>query len=658
MKIDNMARVATITPVVSIGNIMENANRIADIIKDNRSILGDADIIVTPELALVGYTCQDLLFRNDIASEFRSNKVFTAMNIIKHSLDLGQIAIIGTPLAVNNKLLNCAVVVNNFGIKGITVKTYLPNYNEFYEKRWFVGADEVKLPETISFDGEEIPIGNRLVYETKGMRFGIEICEDLWSVYPPSLDMSVAGAEVIVNISASNETVGKSSYRRDLVKQQSARCICGYAYCSAGMSESTSDLVFSGHNIIAENGSILSESTKFNTSTTITIADIDLDRIRHDRLQNTTFRITDSLNEVRIIQNMNYTKLIDGRETLRKISITPFVPSYDLEERCKEIFDMQVAGLASRWLHTGSSKLVLGISGGLDSTLALLVAVGAANKINRPHSDILGITMPCFGTTDRTKNNAVELMQALDISYETINIGNSVLQHMKDLGIPDTDRSVAYENCQARERTQVLMDMSNKVGGFVVGTGDLSELALGWCTYNGDHMSMYSVNSSIPKTLVRALVSSSKAYNLVDTSREDLFNDTIQDILNTPVSPELLPPDENGSIAQLTESSIGPYVLNDFFLYYTVRFGMSASKIFALAVTASEQSSEYHYSKAEIKKWLIKFYERFARAQFKRNCCPDGVKVGSVSFSPRGDWRMASEADFTAQIEEINSIKI
>jgi NAD+ synthase (glutamine-hydrolysing) len=655
MDMSEFVRVATITPVVHIGDMRKNAEEIANTIRNSDAAM-NSEIIVTPELALVGYTAQDLLFMQDINTNIQDGKLLFALRIIQDAIKINQIAVVGSPVVINNKLYNCAIVVGKSDIIGITVKTYLPNYSEFYEKRWFTGADEIELPEYIYIRDKRVAVGNRLIYHLSKVNFGVEICEDLWSVYPPSLDMAVGGAEIILNLSASNETIGKSQYRRELVKQQSARCLCGYVYCSAGMSESTSDLVFSGHNIVCENGRILTESEKFNTSSSVTIADIDVNIIRHDRLQNSTFRTSSPLRKVRKVSTG--LGVIDRQlnvETVRKIDMLPFVPSNDLDKRCKEIFDIQVAGLASRWMHTGSKKLMVGVSGGLDSTLALLVAVGAANKIDRPHSDIRGITMPCFGTTDRTKNNALNLMSVLGVDYNTIDIGHSVRQHMEDINIGKNDGGVAYENCQARERTQVLMDLANKENGFVVGTGDLSELALGWCTYNGDHMSMYNVNSSIPKTLVRAMVASAEQYGLVDKYSKERFLNTINDILDTPVSPELLPPDENGNITQLTEDSIGPYVLNDFFLYYTVRYGVKSTKLYKLAVEASRQSDVYKYKSEEIKKWLLKFYERFAKSQFKRNCCPDGVKVGSVSFSPRGDWRMPSEAELSAQIDNLKT---
>ena len=640
----NMIRVATISPEVHIGNVDAN---IAEINREAKKI--SANIIVTPELSLVGYTTQDLLFNNAVNSKITDDFDNLAAKLMM-GLDSRQILIVGAPIIVKDSLYNCAIIVDNSRVLGIVPKCYLPNYNEFYEKRWFKSAFEEELPEYINLGKHRIPFGHSLLFNSQGFKFGVEICEDLWAPNPPSVNMCMNGAEIILNLSASNETIGKAAYRRNLVAQQSARCICGYVYCSAGSSESTSDIVFGGHNIIAENGHIIEEAELFDNNTHgKLITDIDLDKIRHDRLVNKTFTFGPKT-PCREVE-LGYKLAVSKKYNLRKISITPFVPSHNVMERCIEIFDIQTEGLARRWANTGSKHIVIGVSGGLDSTLALLVAVGAADKLGYDRSRVVGLTMPCFGTTSRTKDNAVRLMEELGITFKEVNIGNSVKQHLKDLGLSEDDRSVAYENAQARERTQLLMDYANMIGGFVVGTGDLSELALGWCTYNGDHMSMYSVNNSIPKTLVRTMVENigylmaSDWNTKTKTIQHHRLYDCIKDILDTPVSPELLPPSSDGSIAQLTENSVGPYVLNDFFMYYTVRYGFECSKVLEYAVEACRQSKEYNYSKDEINEWLIKFYRRFTRAQFKRNCCPDGVKVGSVSFSPRGDWRMASEVD-------------
>ena len=635
----NMIRVATISPEVHIGNVDAN---IAEINKEAKKI--SANIIVTPELSLVGYTTQDLLFNSAVNDKITDDFDNLAAKLMM-GLDSRQILIVGAPIRLNDSLYNCAIIVDNSRVLGI-----VPNYSEFYERRWFKSAFEEELPEYINLGMHRVPFGHSLLFNSQGFKFGVEICEDLWAPNPPSVNMCMNGAEIILNLSASNETIGKAAYRRNLVAQQSARCICGYVYCSAGSSESTSDIVFGGHNIIAENGHIIEEAELFdNNNHGKLITDIDLDKIRHDRLVNKTFTFGPKT-PCRVVE-LGYKLAVSKKHNLRKISITPFVPSHNVMERCEEIFDIQTEGLARRWANTGSKHIVLGVSGGLDSTLALLVAVGAADKLGYDRSRVVGLTMPCFGTTSRTKDNAVRLMEELGITFKEINIGDSVKQHLKDLGLSEDDRSVAYENAQARERTQLLMDYANMIGGFVVGTGDLSELALGWCTYNGDHMSMYSVNSSIPKTLVRTMVENIGYLMASDwnTKTKDIKNhelyECIKDILDTPVSPELLPPSSDGSIAQLTENSVGPYVLNDLFLYYTVRYGFECSKVLEYAEEACRQSKTYNYSKDEINEWLIKFYRRFVNAQFKRNCCPDGVKVGSVSFSPRGDWRMASEVD-------------
>lgn len=641
----NLVRVTTISPKVHIGNVKANIKEISKALLSNGL---RSNIIVTPELSLVGYTTQDLLFNQDILEEFSDNFMMNMIELQKAMANTS-VLVVGAPIVYNNAMYNCAVVLSKTEVLGIVPKCYIPNYKEFYEKRWFNSGFD-NLPKTIKFEGKEINFGPQLVFDVDKYKFGVEICEDLWAPNPPSVKMCLSGAEIIVNLSASNETIGKSEYRRSLVKQQSARCICGYVYCSAGSSESTSDIVFSGHNIIAENGSIIAESKLFDTKNQSMISvDFDLDKIRHDRLENRTFtfRATDIC---RIISAKNCVYYYDIDETLRKISMTPFVPANNLKERCLEIFNIQTEALARRWEDTGSQHLVIGVSGGLDSTLALLVAVGAADKLEYDTSRIVGITMPCFGTTSRTKDNAVKLMKELGVTSKEVNIGDSVKQHLKDLGLSEDDRSIAYENTQARERTQLLMDYANMIGGFVVGTGDLSELALGWCTYNGDHMSMYSVNCSIPKTLVREMVNNVGVHLAFKTNsfgRE--LAKCLSDILATPVSPELLPPASNGEITQLTEDSVGPYVLNDFFLFYTLRYGFGKDKILEYAIEAARQSDEYKWSKEDIQKWLDKFYIRFNKAQFKRNCCPDGIKVGSVSFSPRGDWRMASEAQFNIE---------
>lgn len=649
---DNLVRVATISPRVHVGNVDANINEIKEAYEKLVNKHGNVNIVVTPELSLCGYTAQDLMFNQSISDYFAEDKITASIDALINSVHYGTILVVGAPVVVNNAMYNCAIIITAGEVLGVVPKCYLPNYNEFYEKRWFNSGFDTQTT-SIKLWRQQVPFGRSLVFNTGDFKFGVELCEDLWAPNPPSVDMALNGAEVILNMSASNETIGKSDYRRSLVAQQSARCICGYVYCSAGSSESTSDIVFSGHNMIAENGSIISEARLFDKNNSILVNDIDLNKIRHDRMVNKTFTfgLKESLREIRLKcrhRQVGGSYRHNYDHTLREISVRPFVPRLKyLDERCDEIFNIQTEALARRWESIGCENAVIGVSGGLDSTLALLVAVGAADKLGYDHSRVLGITMPCFGTTSRTKDNAIALMIELGVHVKEVNIVNSVKQHLKDLGLSEDDRSIAYENAQARERTQLLMDYANMIGGFVVGTGDLSELALGWCTYNGDHMSMYGVNSSIPKTLVRTLVErvGLTIANTFDRDARSKMIDCIKDILATPVSPELLPPSEDGTIAQLTEDSVGPYVLNDFFLYYTLRFGFSREMIISYAVEACQQSEAYKYSEEEITYWLDKFITRFKRAQFKRNCCPDGIKVGSVSLSPRGDWRMASEVE-------------
>lgn len=652
-----LVRVAAVTPKVNIGDVDGNINNIIELLYTNKDSdivdkIKKCDIIVTPELSLTGYTCQDMFFNKHIIDKF-THLEETLHELIEH-IARNQILIVGAPLITpDGKLTNCAIVLNSSGVQGIVPKTYIPNYSEFYEKRWFTPKYNELKP---------------TIFEFNGIKFGVEICEDLWSPNPPSVGLTMYGAEIIFNLSASNEVIGKAEYRRRLVEQQSARCICGYVYASAGLSESTSDIVFSGHNIIAENGTILTESELFNMDANINIMDIDVDRIRHDRLLNKTF--ADS-NES--IENCYYVKRIHSTykeglknkakeiemvlDTPRKIKIEPFVPYHNKKERCKDIFNIQVAGLAQRWNTTQSQKLVIGVSGGLDSTLALLVCCGAADKLGFDRSRILGITMPAFGTSENTLKNSLTLMEELGVSSKKVDITASVKQHLQDMGLSEDDRSVAYENAQARERTQLLMDIANMVGGFVVGTGDLSELALGWCTYNGDHMSMYNVNGSIPKTLVKMLVEVI-GESMAETSVKNYkLKEVIKSICNTPISPELLPPDDKGRIQQLTENTVGPYVLNDFFLYYTMRYGECPVGLFKLTCTALNNELRYNFSMREVLHWLRNFYTRFARAQFKRNCCPDGVKVGSVSLNPRGDWRMPSEFNMSSFMNDLNVLE-
>jgi NAD+ synthase (glutamine-hydrolysing) len=564
----------------------------------------------------------------------------------------GATLVVGLPFEKSGELFNCAAFIQNGEIIAIIPKTYLPNYGEFYEKRWFSAGqydcEEIKLN-----NGKTTVFGNNIILElgmsgemgdcNNKVRIGIEICEDAWTTVSPGRMLALNGAEIIVNISASNEVIGKAQYRRNLVGGISSSCICGYAYVSAGRYESTSDLVFSGHKLMYENGKMLGEIKPFEDG--VLIKDFNLTKIRHDRLANKSFADCKKNYDGRKYQVIHCEKeLLDKKEIFARIPITPFVPSKNKLERCLDIFNMQVAGLQRRIETTNSKCIVVGVSGGLDSTLALLVSAQAVRNLGLPSTTVLGITMPGFGTTTRTKNNSTKLMKILGCDVRKISIVPSVIQHFKDIGHNPEKHDITYENCQARERTQILMDISNKEGGFVVGTGDLSELALGWCTYNGDHMSMYSVNTSIPKTLVRTLVDEIGHY-LGDSGFEGI-KEVIEDIVDTPVSPELLPPNEDGTIAQKTEDTVGSYVLHDFFLYYTLRYGMTPEEIFALCKNAVSQSEEYNFSDEEIKKWMNVFYTRFFRQQFKRNCMPDGVKVGTVSVSPRGDLRLPSEIEF------------
>ncbi len=631
-------RVASAVPKLSVGNVEYNTNEI--IKKLDESVKNSTDVIVFPELCLTGYTCADLFFQKPLLNA-TNNAIKT---LLEKSKNVSGIIIIGAPLDIQGQLYNCAVVINNGEVLGVVPKTFIPNYNEFYEKRWFNSANDLTVDEICSCelglkDVYDIPVGNDLVFNINNeVKIGIDVCEDLWSPIPPSSYLSLAGAEVIFNLSASNETIAKRKYRKDLVTQQSARNICGYVYCSAGADESTTDLVFSGNSIIAENGVLVDENKELIDNDYIIYSDLDLQKIRFDRMKNKCFNdcAANFGVDTRMVNYFDESAKLKSDGTLAKVYKLPFVPSAkkDRLERCMNIFQMQVAGLKKRLLVT-NSKVVLGISGGLDSTLALLVCTLAMKQLNRPLTDVIGITMPCFGTTDRTYNNSLELMKTLGVTSVEINIKDACVGHFNDIGHDINVLDGTYENSQARERTQVLMDYASRVGGFVVGTGDLSELALGWCTYNGDHMSMYGVNVSIPKTLIRWMIDSLIDYNVFEKS-----TDVLKDVLDTPISPELLPPDEKGEIKQQTEDIVGPYALHDFYLYYFMRFGFEPDKILYLAKIAFKDD----FDEETIKKWLKTFVRRFFTQQFKRSCLPDGVKVGSICLSPRGDWRMPSDA--------------
>lgn len=587
-----------------------------------------ARLLVTPELSITGYTCADLFFTK--ALQNASKKALD--EIVEYTKDKNICVVVGAPYVCKNKLMNCAFTIFNGEVILITPKKNIANYNEFYEKRWFVSG--AKADEFSNEYGADI---GSMMEICNGVTLGVEICEDLWVPNPPSSQFVVDGANIIVNLSASDEYVSKAEYRRDLIANQSARCICGYVYAGASVYESTTDLVFSGATLVAENGAVIAEGERFLRENVITYADIDVEKLNTLRQKNMSFENTSEY-----YYNSEVLRNESNDLKYRYIDPHPFVPANDEKrrERCKEIFAIQASGLAKRIEHVGSKGVVVGISGGLDSTLALLVCCEAMKMLGRPNSDILGITMPGFGTTDRTHDNAVELMKALGVSSKEISIKDACVQHMKDIEHDDSVKDITYENTQARERTQILFDMANKHGKLLVGTGDLSELAMGWCTYNGDHMSMYGVNASVPKTLVRYLVE--YVANVSDRKTAEI----LFDILDTPVSPELLPPDENGEIAQKTEDNIGPYELHDFFLYHFVRFGFEKEKLSVLALKAFDGK----YDEDTINHWLEVFLKRFFISQFKRSCIPDSPKVGTVSLSPRGDWRMPSDASFNAFI--------
>ena len=620
------ARVACLEPDIIVGNVLENARTIWRAIDKLNSEDKNIDVFVLPELALTGYTCADMFNTGDILDNIEKGIEFLCANLGNISC-----AFIGTPLIIENKLYNCVLCISQGEIKGVVPKTYLPNYNEFYEARWFTSGNELNV-DKVRILNKSVPIGSDLIFTLDELKIAVDVCEDLWVQIPPSSYTTMCGANLVVNCSASNELIGKAEYRRELIKSHSAKCICAYAYCSAGSYESTTDLVFSGHRIIAENGKILSD-TIWNDSEAM-IMDVDLEVIRNDRLRQTSF-ISDRDVKCREIM-LYYVKDIyyNDYKWYRSYDKYPFVPSSsNIHERAETIMNIQAQALAHRFKQTNSKHAIIGVSGGLDSTLALLVVVRAFNLLGKPISDIYGITMPCYGTSNRTYNNAVDLMALLGCTTLECPIKEAVEVHFRDIAQNPSVHDITYENAQARERTQILMDYANKVGGLVIGTGDLSELALGWCTYNGDHMSMYGVNSSIPKTLVKFLVESEANY--YESINKSNIKDVLTDICDTPISPELLPTDKDGEIKQETESVIGKYDLNDFFLFYLVRHRFSIKKIYAIASNT--------YPDRDVKTALQNFIRRFYSQQFKRSCLPDGIKVGSVSLSPRGDWRCPSD---------------
>ncbi len=598
-------------------------------------------ILTFPEMCITGYTCGDLFAQQLLLEQAE----MALIQILNSTRQLDIISILGMPVVVNSTVINAAVVIQKGKILGVVPKTYLPNYKEFYEQRWFTSALQVS-ENSVRLCGQIVPMGNNLLFETAETTFGIEICEDLWATVPPSSSLALQGAEIIFNLSADDEGIGKHNYLCSLISQQSARCISGYVFSSSGFGESTTDVVFAGNGLIYENGYLLARSERFCMEEQLIINEIDVECIRAERRVNTTFAANKAncpgKEAVRIS-----TEFVNSKDLnlTRTFNPHPFVPQgSELNSRCEEIFSIQIAGLAQRLLHTGAKTAVIGISGGLDSTLALLVCVKTFDKLGLSRKDILGITMPGFGTTDRTYHNAIDLMNSLGVSIREISIREACIQHFKDIGHDLNIHDVTYENSQARERTQILMDIANQTWGMVIGTGDLSELALGWATYNGDHMSMYGVNAGIPKTLVKHLVQW-----VAENGMDEASKATLLDIVDTPISPELIPADENGEIKQKTEDLVGPYELHDFFLYYFLRFGFRPSKIYFLAQTAFSGV----YDDETIKKWLQTFFRRFFNQQFKRSCLPDGPKVGSISISPRGDWRMPSDASSAAWLKEI-----
>ena len=637
-------KVAAAIPAVKVADCKFNAQQTETqiMVADGKGV----QIVIFPELNLTGYSCGDLFSHRILIEQAE----MALMQVVNNTRQLDIVSIVGMPVVVNSTLANCAVVFQRGKILGVVPKTYLPNYKEFYEQRWFSSSLTYDGISEVRLCGQIVPFGKDLLFETSDTCFGIEICEDVWAPVPPSSELVLKGAEIIFNMSADTENISKHQYLRSLLAQQSARCLAGYVFSSCGFGESTTDVVFAGNALIYENGSLLAESERFSFSEQLVISEIDVERLRSERLVNTTFAASVRAygpGNVRRIQ----AELVNSRDLslTRYIDPHPFVPAGGklLDERCEEIFSIQVAGLAKRLVHTNCKTVVVGISGGLDSTLALLVCVKTFDKLGLPRKGIVGITMPGFGTTDRTYNNALTLMSSLQVTTKEISIKDACIQHFKDIEHDMSVHDVTYENGQARERTQILMDYANKIGGLVIGTGDLSELALGWATYNGDHMSMYGVNASIPKTLVRYLVNW-----VAQTGVDVLSRNTLLDIIDTPISPELIPADENGNIKQKTEDLVGPYELHDFFLYYFLRFGMRPAKIFYLAEIAFRGV----YDSTTIKKWLTNFCRRFFNQQFKRSCLPDGPKVGSVSLSPRGDWRMPSDASSAMWLKECEEL--
>ena len=629
--------VAAAVPAIKVADVDYNVQQIESLMSQAEG--KGVEILVTPELCITGYSCQDL-FREQLLLDKSEEGI---LQLLDFTRKLDTILVVGAPVLVNSLLYNCAVIIQRGQILGIVPKTYLPNYGEFYEKRWFASAQDLN-PTDIYFAGSPVHVSSEPILFTTGdgVKFGVEICEDVWAPIPPSNNLALAGADIILNLSASDELIGKHDYLRSLLAQQSARTIGGYVYASCGFGESTQDVVYGGNAMIFENGKLLVEGERFSFQPQIRMCQIDVEKLRTERRQNTTF-----INAQRGAHALNIpAKAVAPKDFVltRDIDAHPFIPkSGDMQTRCEEILSIQVAGLAKRLYHINAKTAVIGISGGLDSTLALLVTVKAFDKLGLERKGIVGVTMPGFGTTDRTYNNAIKLMQTLGVTIREISIAKAVTQHFEDIGHDMKQHDITYENSQARERTQILMDVANQVNGIVVGTGDLSELALGWATYNGDHMSMYGVNAGVPKTLIRYLVSYVAG---------EMATETLLDIVDTPISPELIPADEQGRIKQKTEDLVGPYELHDFFIYYFLRYGFGPAKIYIMAQKAFKDA----YDDETIKKWLKTFCRRFFTQQFKRSCLPDGPKVGSVSLSPRGDWRMPSDASSALWISECEKL--
>ena len=634
--------VAAAVPSVKVADTEYNVKQIEDFVAQAEG--KGVEIIVFPELSITGYSCQDLFLQQLLIEQSE----VAVMQLLDFTRKLDIICIVGAPVNISGSLYNCAIVIQHGVIVGMVPKTYLPNYGEFYEKRWFSSSKNLQ-PTDIRYAGNTVSVvPDPILFRTSdNVLFGIEICEDVWAAEPCSNKLTLLGADIIFNLSASDELIGKHDYLMSLLSQQSARTISGYVYSGCGFGESTQDVVYGGNALIFENGTLLSESERFSFKPQLVINQIDVEKLRVERQKNTTFVNCRDNSDV-VIKSTGVVQMKDF-SLMRDINALPFIPSEnDMQHSCNEIFSIQVAGLAKRITHTGCKHLIVGISGGLDSTLALLVCVKTFDKLGMSRKGIVGVTMPGFGTTDRTYNNALSLMESLGVTIREINIAESVKMHFNDIGHDISVHDVTYENGQARERTQILMDLSNQLNGMVIGTGDLSELALGWATYNGDHMSMYGINAGIPKTLIKYLVRS-----VADSAVDEKSRDTLLDIIDTPISPELIPAEEDGTIKQKTEDLVGPYELHDFFLYYFLRFGFRPSKIYLLARKAFDVAD---YKDETIKHWLKTFFRRFFTQQFKRSCLPDGPKVGSVSLSPRGDWRMPSDASSALWLKECDTL--